>query len=149
MNHRKKNPPSPSLPQPIHPIPPRPPLRPPQTRLAPFIPHDAQPLDIPPLGGAAPPAGLAHQADDRLLLAPALLDGDVGQVRGAVALAVVGKGDADAVGAEGPVERVGRRGEVCEEGGRGGEVGEFGAGDGGEAVVVEGAVVGRKRKGSG
>lgn len=62
---------------------------------------------------------------------------------------MVGKGDADAVGAEGPVERVGRRGEVCEEGGRGGEVGEFGAGDGGEAVVVEGAVVGRKRKGSG
>ena len=51
----------------------------------------------------------------------------------------MGEGDADAVGAEGPVEGGGAGGEVCEEGGAAVEGGEFGGGDGGEARVFEGA----------
>ena len=69
-----------------------------------------------------------------------MLDGDIGEVGRVVAFAVVGKGNADAVGAEGPVEGVRGRGEVGEEGEGGGEDGEFGAGDGGEAVVFKGTV---------
>ena len=53
----------------------------------------------------------------------------------------MGEGNADAVGAEGPVERVGGRGEVCEEGDGVGEVEQFGVVDRGEAVVVECALV--------
>ena len=49
----------------------------------------------------------------------------------------MGEGNADAVGAEGPVERVGGGGEVCEEGDGVGEVEDFGVADRGEAVVVE------------
>lgn len=52
---------------------------------------------------------------------------------------MVREGDADAVGAEGPVEGVGGRFEGVEEGYTDGEGGEFGGGDGGEAGVVEGA----------
>src|ERR1700760_2111385 len=37
-------------------------------------------LDVAPLVAAPHPAGLAHQADDRLLLVPALVRGHVGQV---------------------------------------------------------------------
>ena len=50
---------------------------------------------------------------------------------------MVGEGNADAMGAEGPVEGVRGWGEVCEEGGGGGERGKFGLGDWGEAVVVK------------
>lgn len=50
---------------------------------------------------------------------------------------MVGEGNADTVGAEGPVEGVRGWGEVCEEGNGGGEGGKFGKRDGGEAVVVE------------
>lgn len=50
-----------------------------------------------------------------------------------------GEGDADAVGAEGPVEGVEGGREVCEEGGAAGEGGKFGEGDWGEACVVKGA----------
>ena len=49
----------------------------------------------------------------------------------------MGEGDADAVGAEGPVEGMRGRGEVCKEGDGVGEGGEFGDGDGAEAVVVK------------
>lgn len=55
----------------------------------------------------AVPAGLAHQALDRLLLAPALLGRDVWEVCGAVAPSAVDEGDAQPVRAQGPVQGVG------------------------------------------
>ena len=50
---------------------------------------------------------------------------------------MVGEGNADAVGTEGPVEGVRGWGEVCKEGDRIGEGGEFREGNWGKAVVVE------------
>lgn len=63
-----------------------------------------------------------------------------------VAAGVVGEGDAQAVGADGPVEGVGGGREVDEEGDGHGEGGELRDGDGGEAGVVEGASI-RGREG--
>ena len=126
-----------SVPQSLHPTPPPPPLYPPQTRLLSLIPHNTQPLDVLPIPTLALPPCLPHQTDNRLFLAPALLHGYVRQVGRVVALSVMGEGDTDAVGAEGPVKGVRGWDEVCEKGDGGGEAGEFGEGDGGEAVVVE------------
>ena len=49
----------------------------------------------------------------------------------------MGEGNADAVGAKGPVEGVRGWSEVCEEGDGVGEGGEFRVLDWGEAVIVE------------
>lgn len=49
------------------------------------------------------PPGFPHQALDRFLLGPALLDGNVREVCGSIATVAVDEGDAQAVRAEIPI----------------------------------------------
>lgn len=102
-----------------------------------LIAYHAEIVDVAPMGATAVPAGFVHQADERFFLGPALVDGHVGEVRGAKASAMMGKGDAEAVGAKGPVERVECWGEGGEKRDGDGEGWEFVGGDGRESSVFE------------
>jgi hypothetical protein len=71
-----------------------------------LIPHQLTSAILPRLLPAAAtpiPARLLHQANQRLLLRPALLFRHAGEVRRAIAAALQSEGYADAVGADGPV----------------------------------------------
>lgn len=85
------------------PIPPALPLSVTQRSLLALISHTSQISHLPPLATPARPACLPHETDDRLLFRPALIDGYVRQVCGAVTSRVVGERDPETVLAKRPV----------------------------------------------
>lgn len=77
-----------------------------QSHSLPLIPHQLTSAILPrflPAATAPIPARFFHQADQRFLLRPALLFRHAGEICRAIAATVQCEGDADAVGADGPV----------------------------------------------
>lgn len=103
-----------------------------------MVPHNTQILNIPPRISPPIPPSLPHQTHDSLLLCPALFDGYIGQVRSAVAFAVVGERNTDPMGAEIPIQGMRGRFEVHEKRDGIGEGVQFGGGNGGKPGIVEG-----------
>ena len=94
-------------------------------------------VDLLPLILTARPARLAHQANDSLLLGPALFDRHVGQVGRAVSPTVVDKADAQPVRTELPVPRPRGVLEVGEQRDGNLERRQLARGDGVEARVMQ------------
>ena len=127
-----------------HPVIPFLPLLVVQTHSFALVPHQLSLTILPclqPTATTSVPACFTHQANKRLVLCPLLLFGDAGEVCCAIATGLRCEGDANAVGADGPVVGItGGRGEVCEQCHMDRELWQERSRYGREASVFEGAV---------
>lgn len=98
-----------------NPFPPLPKLLIIHTLLLPLIPHDFQIAHLPPLLPAPQPSRLPHQAQQRLLLRPALLDGHIRQICRPIPFMMVVKTDFQSMHAKFPVHWIRACLEICEQ----------------------------------